>query len=95
MIGVVSAIDCFSAASCSNFRQLPLLHSSGISPQAVQLMASESYKQTLIIYVPNYLLTVTALLGSLERLDVLLSKSVPVKSISEYIRTPLQAAGGR
>ena len=60
-----------------------------------QLMTSESYEQTQTIHVLDHLLTATALLGSLERLDDLLSKGALVNSVSEYFGTPLQAAARR
>ena len=65
------------------------------SLKAAQLMASESYDQTQTINVLNHLLTATALLGSLERLDVLFSQGALVNSVSEYFGTPLQAAAGQ
>ena len=65
------------------------------SLKTAQLMASESYEQRQTIHVLNHLLTATVLLGSLERLDVLLLKGAPVNSVSEYFGTPLQAAAGQ
>ena len=65
------------------------------SLKTAQLMASESYEQTQTVHLLNHLLTATTLLGSLERLDALLSKGAPVNSVSEYFGTPLQAAAGR
>ena len=65
------------------------------SLKTAQLMASESYDQTQTINVLNHLLTATALLGSLERLVILLSKGAPVNRVSEYFGTPLQTAAGQ
>ena len=65
------------------------------SLKTAQLMTSESYEQTQTIHVLNHLLTATAFLGSLERLDALVSKGALVNSVSDYFGTPLQAAARR
>ena len=65
------------------------------SRRTAQLMASESYKPTRTADGPINLLTLTALLGSLEILDILLSKGAQLKCVSKYFGTPLQAAAGQ
>ena len=65
------------------------------SLKTAQLMASESHEQNPKILILHHFVTATALLGSLDTLDKLLSKGAPINTISEYFGTPLQAAAGR
>lgn len=65
------------------------------SRRTAQLMASSCQGQIQATHDPNDLVTAAALLGSLEALEILLSKGAEVSSVSKYFGTPLQAAAAQ
>lgn len=58
------------------------------SPETAKLMASEFHQPTQAACDPIDLLTAAALLGSLEVVDMLLTKGAQVNSASKYFGTP-------